>query len=125
MLSPLLFVLVVDALSAMCSHALSLGILTGVPLGDHGTMCHLQYADDLQLLSTGGIEDLRIFKLILLLFKRISGLAINFQNSFLYTTAPGSFPAVSDALTLNFSQTQLSILYMGVSLLSRRPRKQD
>lgn len=67
-LSPLLFVLVVDVLSSMFYHILSSGVLHEVPIGGSGVkMCHLQYADDLMVMSTGGVEDLRI-KLILYIF---------------------------------------------------------
>lgn len=79
-LSPHLFILVTDALSAMFNHALASGVLVGAPFGMHGRMCHMQYADDLLLIMAGSIEDLKIFKLIIYLFEVISGLAINFLN---------------------------------------------
>lgn len=41
LLSPLLSVVVADALSVMCSNALSSRILSGVPLGSHGNICHM------------------------------------------------------------------------------------
>ena len=78
-LSRLLFVLVIDVLSTMFSHALNSGILYGVPLGECRKMCNLQYADDLLILSAGGKEDLRVIKFILFLFEDMSGL----------TTLPG------------------------------------
>lgn len=43
-----------DVLSGMFNHDLNSNILFGVPLGYHGRMCHLLYADDLIILSTGG-----------------------------------------------------------------------
>lgn len=56
-LSPLLFVLAVDVLSSMFNNALNSGILYGVPIGESGTkMCHLQYADDLLILTAGGVK---------------------------------------------------------------------
>lgn len=69
---PFLFLLVTDALSMMFTNALATGILYGVPLGNQGKMCHLQYADDMLLITTRGVEDLRIFKLFLYLFEGIS-----------------------------------------------------
>lgn len=47
-------------------------------------MCHIQYVDDLLLLSTSGIEDLTIMKLILIIFEGLSGLAAYFQKNYLY-----------------------------------------
>lgn len=53
----------------MFAHALRSKILVGVPLGEFGSRCNLHYADDLLVLTTGGIEDLRIVKLILFVFE--------------------------------------------------------
>lgn len=68
-LSPLLFVLVADVLSTMFSNARLFGVLYGVPLGGLVKICHLQYADDLIILTARSAEDLRIIKLILHLLK--------------------------------------------------------
>ncbi|XP_039130828.1 uncharacterized protein LOC120267198 [Dioscorea cayenensis subsp. rotundata] len=65
-LSLLLFVLVTNVLSAMFNHALNSKILIGVPLGDFGNKCNLHYADDLLILTSRGLEDLRVVKLILM-----------------------------------------------------------
>ena len=54
-------------------------------------MSHLQYEDDLIILIARGIEDLRIIKLILYLFKSISGLVINFQKTCFYSTKIGHY----------------------------------
>lgn len=90
LLSPLLFVLVADALSAMCSHALTSKILYRVLLNFHNIICNLQLADDHLLITTRGIEDLRILKIILFLFEGLSGLTVNFQKSYLYSTTRGA-----------------------------------
>ncbi|XP_039120732.1 uncharacterized protein LOC120257303 [Dioscorea cayenensis subsp. rotundata] len=70
-LSPLLFVLAADDLSTMFNQALDSRVFFGVPLGNQGHACHLQYADDLIILTAGGAEDLRIIKLILGLFEDV------------------------------------------------------
>lgn len=57
-----------DALNSMFSQALRSKILVGVPLSEFGRSCNLYYADDLLVLTTGGLEDLTIVKLILYLF---------------------------------------------------------
>lgn len=59
-LLPLLFVLVTDVLSSMFAHALNSKIFIRVPLGEFGSKCNLHYADDLLVLTSGGLEDLRI-----------------------------------------------------------------
>lgn len=58
-----------DALRAMYTHALSSRVLIGIPLGPHYSLCNLEFDDDLLLITTGRLEDLRILKLILLLFE--------------------------------------------------------
>lgn len=55
-----LFVLVTDVLSSMFAHALNSKILIRVPLGEFGSKFNLHYADDLLVLTSGGLEDLRI-----------------------------------------------------------------
>lgn len=88
-------------------------------------MYHLQYANDLKLLMTGGIKDLRIFKLILYLFEGIFTLAINFQKSRLYPTKRGSLPDPASTYMLKCSAAQLSVIYFGIPISGRNPRCQD
>ncbi|XP_039134175.1 uncharacterized protein LOC120271557 [Dioscorea cayenensis subsp. rotundata] len=97
-LSPLLFVLVSDVLCTMFDNALNSHVLIGVPLGEYGSICNLYYADDLLVLTVGGAEDLRVIKLILLVFEGLSGLETNFSKTF---------------------------TYLGIPVSGRRPRKQD
>lgn len=88
-LSPLLFALVSEVLNLMFNHALESRVLVGVPLGNLGKMCHLQFANDLLILMAEGIEDLQIIKLILYLFEGMSGLAINFHKTCIFSTSMG------------------------------------
>ncbi|XP_039114040.1 uncharacterized protein LOC120249550 [Dioscorea cayenensis subsp. rotundata] len=98
-LSPLLFALVVDVLSTMFNNALNSGILYGVALGGTGIrMCHLQYADDLLILTNGGVEDLRIIKLILYLFECISGLKVNSDKTCLYAAMRNQIPHIAQGI---------------------------
>ncbi|XP_039141329.1 uncharacterized protein LOC120278666 [Dioscorea cayenensis subsp. rotundata] len=116
-LSPLLFALVVDVLSSMFNHALSTGILHGIPIGDSGIkMCHLQYANDLLVMSTGGVEDLRIIKLILYVFEGLSGLAINSEKTCLYSSQKNMEPQASLAKTLHCSVGVLRLTYLGIPI---------
>lgn len=77
-LSSLLFVLVTDVLGCMFKHALNSGVLVGVPLGDQERICNIHYTDNLLILTMGGLEGLRIIKLLLYLFEGLSGLETNF-----------------------------------------------
>lgn len=58
----------------MFTYALNSKVLIEVPLGEFRSKCNLHYTDDLLILTLGGLEDLRIIKLILYLFEGISRL---------------------------------------------------
>lgn len=124
-LSPLLFVLVTDVLCTMFSHALLSRILVGVPLGERHSMCNLHYADDLLVLTTGGLEDLRIIKLMLNVFEGMTGLATNFSKTCLYVSSVGVLPDIAAAETLSCDRGLLPVTYLGIPIAGRRPRKQD
>lgn len=109
----------------MFTHALSSKVLVGVPLDQDENICHLQYADDLIIFSTGGQEDLQIIKLILYLFKGSSGLSTNYSKSFLYSTNYGFQPNFSSSMILNWFRYCLHVTYLGVPFSARRPRRQD
>lgn len=64
-LFPLVFALVMDVLCSIFVHALRTKVLVRVPLGEFGSKCNLDYADDLLVLTMGGPEDLRVVKLML------------------------------------------------------------
>jgi len=81
-LSPLLFNLVADALSAMLSRACVAGIINGlVPNLVDGGLSHLQYADDTVILLQFSPETLRNARLILSCFEAMSGMQINYEKS--------------------------------------------
>lgn len=115
-MSTLLFALVFDAVNLMFKHALESGVLIRVPLGNFGKMCHLQYTDNLLVMTTGVIEDLIIIKLILYLFKGMSGLAINFHKTCLYSSSSGQLLGDALAKTLSCSKGLLPVTYLGLPL---------
>ena len=118
-LSPFHFVLAIDVLSMMFSHALNLGILNGVPIRENGRMCNLQYAEHLLLLTTGGIEDLGVIKLILFIFKGMSGLTINFTKTCLYSTRSDQLLETMLTNTLSCSTSFLPLTYPNVPISGR------
>lgn len=109
----------------MFAHALSSKVLLGVPLGEFGSKCNLHYADDLLIVTAGGCEDLRIIKLILYLFKGMSGLETNFAKTCLYSSRTDELLDQSAAATLQCNVGLLPVSYLGIPIASRRPRKQD
>ncbi|XP_039123641.1 uncharacterized protein LOC120260266 [Dioscorea cayenensis subsp. rotundata] len=124
-LSPMLFVLVMDALCAMFIHALRSKVLIGVPLGNYGRKCNLHYADDLLILSLGGLEDLRVIKLMLYVFEGMTGLATNFSKTCLYASDRDTLPDPVAASTLSCARGILPVTYLGIPISGRRPRRQD
>ena len=59
-------------------------------------MNYFQYVDDLIILTTRGIEDLRIIKLVLYLFEGTSSLGINFQKTCMYSSRFGHMIDITD-----------------------------
>lgn len=124
-LSLLLFVLAADMLSTIFSHALSTMALCGVSLPKYGNIFQLQYANDFIILITYDMEDLKTIKLTLYLFEGISGLTINFHKTCHYSTKFGTPPEQSALNTLNCTSSRLPIIYLGVPIAGRRPRRQE
>ncbi|XP_039118934.1 uncharacterized protein LOC120255100 [Dioscorea cayenensis subsp. rotundata] len=124
-LSLMLFTLVMDVLSSMFVHALNTKVLVGVPLGEFGSSCNLHYADDLLILTIGGLEDLRVVKLILYVFEGLTGLETNFDKTCLYSSKIGELPEVATAETLSCVMGTLLVTYLGIPISRSRPRKQD
>ena len=81
-LSPILFNLVADALSAFLDKAVQKQRLVGVvPHLIHGGISHIQYADDTAIMIDGSDQSILNLKLILYYFEWLSGLKINFHKS--------------------------------------------
>ena len=80
-------------------------------------MSHLQYVDDLLVLIVGGIDDLRIIKLILNLFEGMSGLAINFHKTSIFSTTTGQLAKDPLVQTLSRSKGMLPSIYLGCPYL--------
>ncbi|XP_039129083.1 uncharacterized protein LOC120265272 [Dioscorea cayenensis subsp. rotundata] len=120
-LSPLLFILVTDILSAMFENALNSRILIGVPVGELGSMCNLHYADDLLILTTGGSEDLKVIKLILLVFEGLSGEETNFAKTCLFSTNLNQLPDVRVAKTFSCDVGLFPVNYLGIPISGRHP----
>jgi hypothetical protein len=81
-ISPMLFNIVVDMLAIMIERAKNNGLIEGViPHLVDGVLSILQYTDDTILFMEHDLEKAQNLKLILLAFKQLSGLKINFHKS--------------------------------------------
>lgn len=85
----------------------------------------MHYADDLLVLTTGGLEDLRIVKLILYVFEGTTGLATNFSKTCMFSSTWGVLPDPEAAEMLSCERGLLPVTYIGIPIAGRRPRRQD
>lgn len=114
-----------DVLGTMFSHALNFRVLVRVPLGNQGRMCNLHYTDNLLILTTGGLEDLHIIKLLLYLFEGMSGLETNFSKTCLFSSRLDRLPSQAESRTLSYVVDRLPVTYLGIPISERKPRKMD
>lgn len=115
-----------DVLSTMFNNVVASRILHGIALGDQGErVCHLQFTDDLLVMTTGGGEDLLIIKLILYLFEGLSGLKVNFSKTCLYSTQKNIELPAHLTNSLHCSKGTLPLTYLGVPISGGCPRRQD
>ncbi|KAK9929437.1 hypothetical protein M0R45_026537 [Rubus argutus] len=81
-LSPYLFILCAEGLSALISHFVSIGSLQGLKVCDGApVISHLLFADDSMIYSQATMQDCLILKHILDVYARASGQQINLQKS--------------------------------------------
>jgi hypothetical protein len=84
-LSPLLFVLVMEALSRMVNATVEQGLLSGFGVGERVfsdlVVAHSLFADDTLIFCEACPEQLRYVRLILLCFEAVSGLKVNLSKS--------------------------------------------
>lgn len=124
-LSPLLFILVTNVLSAMFTHALKSRVLVGIPFGNLESQYNLHYVNDLLILTMGGLDDLRIVKMLLMIFEGMIGLETNFSKTCFFSSKWGNLPAKEAAENLRCQVGMLPITYLGISILGCRPQRQD
>ncbi|XP_059284805.1 uncharacterized protein LOC132038094 isoform X2 [Lycium ferocissimum] len=91
--------------------------------GDNLEISHLQYADDTLIVCDADIEQLKILRVIFILFEAISGLHINWNKSFLYP--------VNEVTNINMlagilggKVGELPTIYLGMPLGAKRKSKE-
>jgi hypothetical protein len=83
-LSPFLFLLVVEGLSALMKKAVDSNLFHGYKVSDNMKFHSLQFADDTILVGEGNWDNLWTIKTVLRSFELVSGLKVNFYKSKLY-----------------------------------------
>lgn len=117
----MLFVLVTDMLCEIFTHAMQPKILVRVSIGEFGSKSNLHYADDLLILTTGGLEDLRIIKLMSYVFEGMSGMETNFVKTCMYSCTGDMLLSEEAAASLNFIVDLLLVTYLDIPISGRRP----
>jgi len=118
-LSPLLFVLVMEAFSRMIFATVDSGRLSGFSVGsstqDAMMVSHLLFADDTLIFCDPIVDQIRDLRCLLLCFEAASGLRINFSKSEMVPV--GEVGNVEElASILGCGVASLSIKYLGFLL---------
>ena len=85
LLSPFLFILMMEGLSRSIKSAIAAGEITSLkPFENFPTSTHQQFMDDTLLLSIPMVKEEKTFKMILEEFREASGAEINHSKSMIY-----------------------------------------
>jgi hypothetical protein len=120
----LLFNLIVDALGAMLEAAKRMGRIQGVVshLLDGG-LTHLHYAYDKVVMIQDSEENILNLKVILYCFESMSGMKINYHKSEIYVLEGDQQRREVIARQLNCKLGKFPMIYLGVPIHTRKPRK--
>ena len=116
-LSPLLFILVMEALSRLLFRAREGGFISGYDIGQTNflSISHLLFADDTLILCGADSDQLWHLKGVFVWFQAASGLKINLSKSELVPV--GNVPDVEGlAAVLGCKVAELPIIYLGLPL---------
>jgi hypothetical protein len=118
-LSPLLFVMVMEALSRMVNATVEQGLIAGFSVGERVfsdlVVSHSLFADDTLIFCEACPEQIRYVRLILLCFEAVSGLKVNLGKSELVVVGEvGSIGTL--AAYLGCRVANLPMKYLGLPL---------
>ena len=118
-LSPLLFVLVMEAIGMMLDKVVHEGHLSGFHVGDFAgrslVVSHLLFADDTLIFCDANIDQLLILRMVLIWFEVVSSLKVNLGKSELVVVgAVHNFELV--VAVLGCKQGSLPMKYLGLPL---------
>jgi hypothetical protein len=120
-LSPLLFIVVMEALSKILSGAVDCGRLSGFSVGSRPTVInisHLLFADDILVFCEANPDYLRYMHVLLVCFETVSGLKVNLAKSLLVPI--GNVDNVTElASILGCGTSSLPLKYLGMPLGAR------
>ena len=116
-LSPFLFTIVANASSRMMLRAGERSLLEGFSVGRNRTrVSYLQFRNDTIFFSRARVEELQTVKIILLVFRQISGFKVNLDKSNLYGINLDQDHLFRLALTLDCKAFDWPIPYLALPL---------
>lgn len=122
LLSPFLFVLVMEVLTSLMNKAVDKGEFRGFKINEEEEVNLLQFADDTIMLAKGSYENIWCMKAILRGFEMMSGLKINFHKSKLYGIDMGDWIMKTTSIYLSCNIDTQPFKFLGVKLRDS-PRK--
>jgi hypothetical protein len=116
-LSPLLFVVIMEALSKMFSVTIDNGRLLGCSVGYRLPVVNIShlFADDTLAFCEANPSHLRYLRVLLLCFEAVSGLKVNLAKSFLVLVGKED-NATELAVILGYETSSLPVKYLGMPL---------
>lgn len=117
-LSPLIFLMVMEAFNDLLTRAVELQFIRGIRVsrGDNSLeVTHLFYADDTSIFCQPGVDILRHLSCVLLFFQAVSGLSINLSKLEMIRLGDRSDEARLTGV-LGCKSVRLPIKYLGLPL---------
>ena len=125
-ISPLLFNLVVDALTRMLIKAANQDMIAGLcPEVCPGGIICLQYADDTILFLDKNLQHASNLKMVLNCFEQVSGMRINYSKSELIPINMDKEETASFIQPLGCAEGVFPIKYLGIPLHYDKLRRED
>jgi hypothetical protein len=126
-ISPYIFVMCIDKLSHLITHAVEMGDWKALRAGRRGpAVSHLMFADDLLLFGEATEDQMKCVMNILQKFCRLSGQQVSQEKTSIFFSKNTSRGIKDKLLQLSgFRETTSLGKYLGVPLLGRAPKKQD
>eukprot|EP00253_Pinus_taeda_P008500 PITA_08500 len=114
-LSPLLFLLVIEALSRLLISAQQEGTIRGLKISDICYLTHLLFVDDILILLDGSVQDTITFSRILDLFSKATGMEVNRAKSSITIsgTSVNESISTSTAFPYNTQPLERGLKYLG------------
>ena len=125
-LSPLLFNIVVDALTRMLAKVANHQLISvRCPEVCPGGIICLQYADDTILFFDNNLEHANNLKIVLCCFEQVSGMRINYNKSELIPINLEEEELTPFITSLGYSQGNFPIKYLGIPLHFEKLSRED